>query len=456
MPDSIFRQDTNGLYAGFSKDLTDIMNRVGEAVREKYKPASDTDSPWPYIDRFYDDHVVVSYGDKLLSVAYETGSDSAVTLGDATEVEQVVDYKPVAMSSEPALSEAEQKVIEAATVVKEFAEKQAASLSTPPPNFAAFSVEREAKLFEAGSYPDKRIDVSESDLDTIIANHDPTLPIKIEHSDTPFDGALGFVKRIWRTGKELMGSMAFTDEAWALIERSGIKSLSSGIKRDKTGLAEVSLVRNPRIADARVFNADIIGFTTDLGWGSGASHTTQEVPKMADQMSIEEARRVLADYNATNPEAKIVFDAQQAVLDSVRTSEEQVKQTAAKASAVMQELQRMNTNNLIFKFKREGKLTPAAEKMARAILETKPLDGATVDASDTVKFAQDDGTEVVTHFAEMFVKFLEANSPVINFQEMARMDSETTLTPGGAKVFAALGVDPTSEIARGVLAEMRR
>jgi len=126
------------------------------------------------------------------------------------------------------------------------------------------NIEKTAKLFETGEYKDKGIKVTEADLDNIISGF-KAIPIKIEHQDTPFDGALGMLKSIWRAGKDLMGSISFTPEAWTLMEQVGAaaKKLSVSIKKDLTALTEVSLVSNPRIAGAAVFNAGVVTFTQD-------------------------------------------------------------------------------------------------------------------------------------------------------------------------------------------------
>lgn len=308
-----------------------------------------------------------------------------------------------------------------------------------------FSVEREAKLFEAGSYPDKGIDVTEEDLDAIVANHDPATPIKIEHQPTAFDGAMGCLSRIWRKGKELMGSLAWTDEAWALVEKAGIKSLSVGIKRDKTGLAEVSLVREPRIADARVFSGDTVGFSIPLGWDSPPEQITEEVKTMpevvAADMTPERAAEVLAAFNAATPKGDAVKDATDQVLSMVETADKRMIAQAQKAEALMKHMQRMETNNTIFRLKREGKITPAAEPFARAILEALPLEGVIPDVGECVKFSKPDGTEVVAHFAQMFLNMMDANAPVVNFRELAMMgETGDAISAEQARINAMLGV----------------
>ena len=111
------------------------------------------------------------------------------------------------------------------------------------------TIEREAKLFEAGSYPDRGIEISEEDLDRIVEGTSEA-PIRIEHTGTPFDGALGVLKSVYRKGKELFGKLSFTAAAWELVKSANAKRLSVAIRKDKSGIAEVSLVREPRIADA--------------------------------------------------------------------------------------------------------------------------------------------------------------------------------------------------------------
>ena len=113
-------------------------------------------------------------------------------------------------------------------------------------------IERTAKLFEAGDYPDKNISVTEADLDGLASSF-VQAPVKVEHIDTPFDGALGILRRVWREGRDLMGVIGFARESWALIDRAGARKLSIAIAKDLSRIIEVSLVKNPRISGAQVF-----------------------------------------------------------------------------------------------------------------------------------------------------------------------------------------------------------
>ncbi len=135
-----------------------------------------------------------------------------------------------------------------------------AAASLQPPMFFLEEVtwvERKAKLFEAGEYPDKGATVTEGDLDAMVAHFDLPVGVLIEHSASPLE--LGFVTQIWREGTALFGTVALTFEADALIRRSKATGLSVGLSEDLQHLQEVSLVRSPRVADARLFCAASAG-----------------------------------------------------------------------------------------------------------------------------------------------------------------------------------------------------
>lgn len=131
---------------------------------------------------------------------------------------------------------------------------------SPPPDRVAFLraaadtdwVERRAKLFEAGDYPDKGVSIAVADLQALSAAFDQPVPVLIEHADSPFE--LGYLTAVEALGTELFGTIALTAEANALVERSGAKSLSVGLAPDLASIREVSLVRNPRIASAQLYS----------------------------------------------------------------------------------------------------------------------------------------------------------------------------------------------------------
>ncbi|MBL8059769.1 MAG: hypothetical protein JNK63_03520 [Chthonomonas sp.] len=114
-------------------------------------------------------------------------------------------------------------------------------------------IEREAKLFEAGDFPDKGVSITQEDLKEIESEFDLPVPVLIEHAQNPLE--LGYLTAVRAEGNELFGTVALTPEADALIRRCGAKSLSLGLTPDLKAIREVSLVQNPRISDAQLFRA---------------------------------------------------------------------------------------------------------------------------------------------------------------------------------------------------------
>jgi len=243
------------------------------------------------------------------------------------------------------------------------------------------TIEREAKLFEAGSYPDRGVEISEEDLDRIVENTDQA-PIRIEHTSTPFDGALGVVKSVYRKGKELFGRLCFTQAAWELISAANAKRLSVAIRKDKTGIAEVSLVREPRIADAAVFS--------EIGCIVAEAELVMETEFSSPQTE-------------PNPEV----------------------------SRLTRELAEKDAQSRIDALKRAGKITPASEVFARAILRSGD--------SSVVTFG-----DQPTPVSQVFLWFLESQPKVIEFSELAPASGDAFDEP---EVFTKLGVT-TSQVER--------
>lgn len=141
-------------------------------------------------------------------------------------------------------------------------ELESAGVSPPPYlRTATLWIDRRAKLFEAGEFPDKGVTVTAEDLGRLAAGFTLPVPILIEHAESPL--AIGYLTDVEATGNELFGNLALTEEANSLIDRSGARSLSLGLDRDFTRICEVSLVRNPRVPTARLFASDL-RFWTDL------------------------------------------------------------------------------------------------------------------------------------------------------------------------------------------------
>lgn len=123
-------------------------------------------------------------------------------------------------------------------------------------------VDRKAKLFEAGDYPDKGLTIRPSDIQRLAANFDLPVPVLIEHAESPLE--LGYLTQVEACGNELFGLVALTQEAESLVQKSGAASLSLGLSPDLAEIREVSLVRNPRIPSARLFHHGLFYLSAPL------------------------------------------------------------------------------------------------------------------------------------------------------------------------------------------------
>jgi len=109
-----------------------------------------------------------------------------------------------------------------------------------------------ALLLKTGEYPDLGVSIGVDTLDTLVRNFLP-VPVLLEHVETPF--RLGEVVRVWREGDTLYGELSLYDEAQALLERWGLRSLSVGLTGGLTRLLEVSVTARPRVREARLLNS---------------------------------------------------------------------------------------------------------------------------------------------------------------------------------------------------------
>jgi len=108
---------------------------------------------------------------------------------------------------------------------------------------------READVFQAGNYPDKGVSVTPEDLDRLAQTDEA--PVRVEHGDIEIGKAYGFR----RVGDWLKATIRVLPEAWALIERVGVKGVSVALSRDLSRILEISWVSRPRVAGAQLYSA---------------------------------------------------------------------------------------------------------------------------------------------------------------------------------------------------------
>ncbi len=112
---------------------------------------------------------------------------------------------------------------------------------------------RDAKLIEAGVYPDKGVAITEAHLEGLTRSFRTPAPILVEHRPSPL--LLGWLVRVWRQGDTLYGRLALFPEADALLRRLRLRGLSVGLSRDLRRLLEVSITASPRVPSAQLFHA---------------------------------------------------------------------------------------------------------------------------------------------------------------------------------------------------------
>jgi hypothetical protein len=215
----------------------------------------------------------------------------------------------------------------------------------------ADAVEREALLMEAGEYPDKGVTITEESLQQM-AESGVGAPVIVEHRPTL---VLGWIRELWRKGKQLWGKLALKPHANQLIEESAVKGLSVGLRRTPDGgyaLQEVSLTATPRVTNAQLFGTEppqLYIVCANDARGDDAMET-RNIP-VEQQPNVEQLRAELkaAQEHAAQLEAR-------------------VKEMAQQLEFAQSQLVRHAVQRIVEKYQREGKLTPAAAERATQLL----------------------------------------------------------------------------------------
>ena len=262
--------------------------------------------------------------------------------------------------------------------------------------------ERTARLLEAGDYPDKGLHLTGEDLDGIVARFSGAgsetfpVPVKVEHVDSPLD-PLGHVKRVWRDGGALFGTLSFPDDLAAFLRRRGAAKLSVGLTRVPLALREVSLVLKPRVAGAVLMGEEVPGGPNPGGPNPAASSDPSRLGKGEEKTEEGEIGRLRAE---------------------LRRRDEQILMREVDAQVAA--------------FKAQGRIVPASEAPARALL------AAEGEASVTLS----EGPESI---GRVFKRFLEAQPPAVTFGEaMAAVGEGVSVFTQDEHTFLSkrLGVDP--------------
>lgn len=224
---------------------------------------------------------------------------------------------------------------------------------------------REAKLFEAGTFRERGISFTEADLDAIVAGYkDETatglvVPIRVQHGRSPWEGKFGKVVEVWRAGKDLMGKIAWPKPVWDFLCTMGTKSLSVGFDWRQRRLREVSVVDQSRVLTAQAFSdsmpaSDLMLFSFDMNCEGGGAKPMGDQDLNAVIAAAEERGKAAGRAEAETQFAEREKGYTRTIAD--------LKRDDAKSAASVK----------LAAWKSEGKLPPACEKYAEAIL----IDGA--------------------------------------------------------------------------------
>jgi hypothetical protein len=250
--------------------------------------------------------------------------------------------------------------------------------------FSEDAVERDALLMETGEYPDKGVAITEENLQQMAATGTGA-PVIVEHRPTL---VLGWIRELYRKGKQLWAKLALKPHANQLIEESAVKGLSVGLRRTPDGgyaLHEVSLTTSPRVQNAQLFGAE----PPSLYIACDGNPSQMETAMTDDRMTTEiEAIRAELEHErarAINLEAKLL-------------------EYGERLSRAQTQLVRNAVQGIVERYQREGKLTPAAAKHA-----TELLMALATDAPDAiVQFSDDGRAEQLPNAVRSVIALLDA------------------------------------------------
>jgi len=255
--------------------------------------------------------------------------------------------------------------------------------------FSEDAVERDALLMETGEYPDKGVAITEEHLQQMAATGTGA-PVIVEHRPTL---VLGWIRELYRKGKQLWGRLALKPHANQLIEESTVKGLSVGLRRTPDGgfaLHEVSLTTSPRVANAQLF-ADQ---TPSLYIACAEGNSVQEVVAMTQPQEVRKEDTALEALRAELARER----------ERASALEQRVQEFAKQLSRAQTQLVRNAVQGIVERYQREGKLTPAAAKHA-----TELLMALATDAPDSiVQFSDDGRTEQLPNAVRSVIALLDA------------------------------------------------
>lgn len=104
-------------------------------------------------------------------------------------------------------------------------------------------------IFRAGEYPDLGVFVSEDDLGQFSTRFE-SAPIKVAHLDTPFDGLVGSLVKVWKRGGALYGELQVHEGIASVLGQRFKVSVGLDVRAKR--ISEISICTEPRVPGAQV------------------------------------------------------------------------------------------------------------------------------------------------------------------------------------------------------------
>jgi hypothetical protein len=212
--------------------------------------------PWVHAVKPLASEMVYHDGNDLLRRSYSLQDDGSVKIdGEPEKVKRRTVYEPL------------QVTMSFSSVVEHDGE-----------------VELSGVIFEAGDYPDKGVEIFPEDILAMERNF-KSVPIMIEHIETPFDEAFAGFGLTGVTASEdaqtLSGKVRIPKLLDLLLTKAMGKAprkVSVRLSPDKSRITELSFVRDPRVENAAI-QAAYSSFTTAFSQGESSAKPARQRPE---------------------------------------------------------------------------------------------------------------------------------------------------------------------------------
>ena len=186
-------------------------------------------------------------------------------------------------------------------------------------------IERDAMLFEVGEYADRDLSVTDADIERLTSVPVP-VPIIVGHSEQKI--TLGEMSGLRKQGGQLWGTLKLFKCADALLDISGVRSLSICVSRALDKIFEVSVTATPRVAGARMFSDGMVMFAVgETPLQKGLSDMPEDTKPPVAGVSVEEFANFKASNDALMAKMNATLSQRDAELQAARATVAELSNT---------------------------------------------------------------------------------------------------------------------------------